>query len=100
MYQNHIFLYETGCVLNEKMMPDVAAMVPELEADKKNIKNGKSHLNMYQNHMFLDEPGRPEREDDDRRRCDGPGLRTKQTISNICVSTKQMWWYLVITYSL
>jgi hypothetical protein len=30
MDQNHIFLDETGCILNEKMMPDVTITVPEL----------------------------------------------------------------------
>jgi hypothetical protein len=30
-----MFLDETGCILNEKMMPDVTMMVPELEIDKK-----------------------------------------------------------------
>jgi hypothetical protein len=29
------FLDKTGCVPNEKMMPDVAVMVPELEIDRK-----------------------------------------------------------------
>jgi hypothetical protein len=38
MYHNIIFLDETGCVLNEKMMPDVIAMAPELEMGK-NISN-------------------------------------------------------------
>jgi hypothetical protein len=38
MYRIHIFLDETGCVLNEKMMADVTIMVPELEIDKKNSK--------------------------------------------------------------
>jgi hypothetical protein len=33
--QNHIFLDETGCILNEKMMPDVTITVPDLEIDKK-----------------------------------------------------------------
>jgi hypothetical protein len=27
--QHHVFLDETECILNEKMMPDVTAMVPE-----------------------------------------------------------------------
>jgi hypothetical protein len=31
-------LDETGCVLNEKMMPDVTVMVPELEIDRKVLK--------------------------------------------------------------
>ena len=35
MYQNQLFLDETGCVLNKKMMPDVTVMVPELEIDRK-----------------------------------------------------------------
>jgi hypothetical protein len=39
MYGIHIFLNETGCILIEKMLPDVTAMVPELETDKKNIEN-------------------------------------------------------------
>jgi hypothetical protein len=34
MDQTHIFLDETGCILNEKMMPDVAITVPELEIVK------------------------------------------------------------------
>jgi hypothetical protein len=34
MYQDQIFLDETGCALNEKMMPDVAVMVPDLELGK------------------------------------------------------------------
>jgi Fe-S-cluster-containing dehydrogenase component len=29
MYQDRLFLDETGCVLNEKMMPDATAMVPD-----------------------------------------------------------------------
>jgi hypothetical protein len=35
MYRNHIFLDETGCVLNEKMMPDLTVMLPELGIDRK-----------------------------------------------------------------
>jgi hypothetical protein len=35
MYQDQIFLDETGCVLNEKMMPDATIMVPDLEIGKK-----------------------------------------------------------------
>jgi hypothetical protein len=35
--QTLIFLDETGCILNEKMMPDVTIMVPEIEIDKKQI---------------------------------------------------------------
>jgi hypothetical protein len=35
MYQNRIFLDETGCVPNEKMMPDDTVMVPDLETGKK-----------------------------------------------------------------
>jgi hypothetical protein len=34
MYQDQIFLDETGCVLNEKMMPDATVMVPDLEIEK------------------------------------------------------------------
>jgi hypothetical protein len=30
-----IFLDETGCILNEKMMPDLTAMVPELKLERK-----------------------------------------------------------------
>ena len=37
MYLTHIFLDETGRILNEKMMPDVTITVPELEIDKKHI---------------------------------------------------------------
>jgi hypothetical protein len=29
MYQDQIFLDETGCVLNEKMMPDATVMVSD-----------------------------------------------------------------------
>jgi hypothetical protein len=40
--QNHIYIYiyiylfldETVCILNEKMIPDVTIMVPELEIEK------------------------------------------------------------------
>jgi hypothetical protein len=32
--KNHICLDETGCILNEKMMPDVTITVSELEIDK------------------------------------------------------------------
>jgi hypothetical protein len=32
-----MFLDETGCILNEKMMPDVTITVPELEIDKIHI---------------------------------------------------------------
>jgi hypothetical protein len=43
--QIRILLDETGCVLNEKMMPDVTVMVPELEIDRKvskiNVSNEK-----------------------------------------------------------
>jgi hypothetical protein len=35
MDKHRIFLDETGCVLNERMMPDVTITVPELEIDKK-----------------------------------------------------------------
>jgi hypothetical protein len=38
MCRIRIFLNETGCVLNEKMMPDVTVMVPELEIDGKIMK--------------------------------------------------------------
>jgi hypothetical protein len=34
MYQDQIFLDETGCVLNEKMIPDATVMVPDLEIGK------------------------------------------------------------------
>jgi hypothetical protein len=40
MYRIRIFLDETGCILNEKMMPDI--MVPELELDKKISKHNMS----------------------------------------------------------
>jgi hypothetical protein len=33
--KSYIFLDETGCVLNEKMMPDLTVMVLELEIDRK-----------------------------------------------------------------
>jgi hypothetical protein len=35
MCQDQIFLDETGCVLNEKMMPDATVMVPDVEIGKK-----------------------------------------------------------------
>jgi hypothetical protein len=35
MYQDQIFLDETECILNEKMMPDATVMVPDLEIGKK-----------------------------------------------------------------
>jgi hypothetical protein len=35
MDQNHRFLDETGCILNERMMPDIAKTVPRLEIDTK-----------------------------------------------------------------
>jgi hypothetical protein len=35
MHQDLIFLDETGCVLNEKMMPHATVMVPDLEIGKK-----------------------------------------------------------------
>jgi hypothetical protein len=38
MYKIHIFLDETECVLNEKMMPDLTVMVPELEINRKILK--------------------------------------------------------------
>jgi hypothetical protein len=37
MDQTHVVLDETGCLLNEKMMPDVTITVPELEIVKKQI---------------------------------------------------------------
>jgi hypothetical protein len=39
MYRIHIFLDEAGCILNEKMMPDITIMVPQLEIDKTLIEN-------------------------------------------------------------
>jgi hypothetical protein len=38
MCRSHKFLDETGCILNEKMMPDVTITAPELEIDKKTKK--------------------------------------------------------------
>jgi hypothetical protein len=35
MCRIHMFLDETGCVLNEKMMPDLTVMAPELEIERK-----------------------------------------------------------------
>jgi hypothetical protein len=37
MSRNQMFLHETGCILNEKMMPDVTITVPEIEIDKNHI---------------------------------------------------------------
>jgi hypothetical protein len=45
MCRIHIFLGETGCVLNEKMMPDVAVMVLELELDRKVLRINISEKN-------------------------------------------------------
>jgi hypothetical protein len=42
--QHLIFLDETGCILKEKMMPDVTITVPELEIDKKHI----AHQYLYE----------------------------------------------------
>jgi hypothetical protein len=39
MYQNQIFLDETGCILNEKMMPGVAVEVLKLETGKNVLKS-------------------------------------------------------------
>jgi hypothetical protein len=39
MSRKHIFLNEAGCILNEKTMPDVTIMVPELEIAKKQIED-------------------------------------------------------------
>jgi hypothetical protein len=52
MYRIHIFLDETGCVLNEKMMPDLTVMVPELEIDRQLV------------NIYISE-----------EKCDGPGMR-------------------------
>jgi hypothetical protein len=35
MYQDQIFLDESRCVLNEKMMPDDTVTVPDLEIGKR-----------------------------------------------------------------
>jgi hypothetical protein len=43
MDQNHIFLDESGCILNEKMMPDVTITVPELEIQKKTKNTNIGH---------------------------------------------------------
>jgi hypothetical protein len=40
--QNHRFLDKTGCILNEKMMPDITIMVPELEIDNSKKQHGTS----------------------------------------------------------
>jgi phage pi2 protein 07 len=49
MYRNFRFLNETGCILNEKRMPDVTIMVPELEIVKQRVEyqylNGKMRWN-------------------------------------------------------
>jgi hypothetical protein len=39
VYQDQICLDETGRFLNEKIMPDATAMVPDLEIGKKVSKN-------------------------------------------------------------
>jgi hypothetical protein len=52
MYRIHIVLDETGCVLNEKMMPDLTVMVPELEIDRQ---ISKIHIS--------------------NEKCTGPGMR-------------------------
>jgi hypothetical protein len=47
MCHNHMFLDENGCVLNEKMMPDVIVMVPELEMGKQVSKTNVSKNKMW-----------------------------------------------------
>jgi hypothetical protein len=47
--QTQIFLDETGCISNEKMMPDVTMMVPELEIDRKVL---KLHISMDKSRNF------------------------------------------------
>jgi hypothetical protein len=46
MCRIRIFLDETWCVLNEKMMPDLAVMVPELETYRKVSKINISEENV------------------------------------------------------
>jgi hypothetical protein len=46
MYRNQMFPNEIGCILNEKMMPDVSIMVPELEIFK-NFENQKLNEQMW-----------------------------------------------------
>jgi hypothetical protein len=47
MYQDQILLDETGCVLNEKMMPDATVMVPDLETGKQVSKIDVFGRNMW-----------------------------------------------------
>jgi hypothetical protein len=42
--RNHIFLNHGGCILNEKMIPDVIILVPELEFVKH---ESKTNVPMY-----------------------------------------------------
>jgi hypothetical protein len=42
MYRIHVFLDETWCVLNEKMMPDITITVPQLDIDKNMTKTNIS----------------------------------------------------------
>jgi hypothetical protein len=60
MCRFQIFLDETGCVLNEKMMPDLTVMVPELEIDRKVSKINKEK---YRKSIVQKE------------KCIGPGMR-------------------------
>jgi hypothetical protein len=46
MYRIHVCLNETGCVLNEKMMPDITIIVPELEIVLK-LNMPKTNISMY-----------------------------------------------------
>jgi hypothetical protein len=51
MYRIHLFLDETGRILNEKMMPDVTILATELEGVKKHIEY--QYVNEPVFHMFL-----------------------------------------------
>jgi hypothetical protein len=48
MYEDQIVLDETGCVLNEKMMPDATIMVPDLEIGKK-----VSKINVFKRNVVV-----------------------------------------------
>ena len=47
MYQDLICLDDTGCVLNEKMTPDAAVMVPDFEIGKRISKIDVVDRNMW-----------------------------------------------------
>jgi hypothetical protein len=51
MFRIHIFLDETRCGLNEKMLPDLTVMVPEREIDRR-----LSNINISRKNAMVPEP--------------------------------------------